>query len=111
MILAVQIRCIALRSKALELWVCRPFSRALPRAYAIYLTGSDNVQIDPAVPDKIFRYKYTCFESAATDDLMPMPACTTDAAAVRSCECRHTFAPPNLTRNVPLAAQTTATRR
>ena len=88
-----------------------PALLARPSTRVRDLTGSDNVQIDPAVPDKIFRYKYTCFESAATDDLMPMPACTTDAAAVRSCECRHTFAPPNLTRNVPLAAQTTATRR
>lgn len=84
-----------------------PALLARPSSHPAYLTATRHVQIDPAVPDKIFRYKYTCFESASTDDLMPMPACTTSPFAIRSCERRHTLAPqaPNLDRNVPAHRQ------
>lgn len=49
---AAQFRCAGLRTKALEIWV------------------------DPARPQEVFEYKYTCWESEEESAITPMPECT-----------------------------------
>jgi hypothetical protein len=55
--IAAQLRCQDLNSKALEMW------------------------INPQKPNEIYEFKYSCWESKKEDAISPMPDCTFDRAA------------------------------